>query len=296
MALLDGQHLIASFYTLSGAPVFEPARHPFADRVAAAAAAGFTGIGITPDDVDATLAAGLSRADLRAILTEHGVAIAELEGTGEWYLLDERGAASRREEERLHALADLFGPCQMNVGVIGDAGAQLPRETMIERFAALCDRAAPYGIVVVLEPLVIGTLQTVAEAVAIVAGAARRNGGVLIDSYHVFRGPEALQEALAPVTPEHVMAIQLGDALAQPRGSIYEDCCNHRVVPGEGELALVDLLVGLDRAGLDLPIAIELMSAELRALPIDEAARRVAAQTRAVLAAARVASGLGAGS
>ena len=43
---LGRDELIASSYTLSGAPVFEPPRFSFAERVAAAAKAGFAGIGV----------------------------------------------------------------------------------------------------------------------------------------------------------------------------------------------------------------------------------------------------------
>jgi hypothetical protein len=47
---LGRDDLIASSYTLSGAPVFEPPRFSFAERVAAAAKAGFAGIGIAIED------------------------------------------------------------------------------------------------------------------------------------------------------------------------------------------------------------------------------------------------------
>jgi len=282
MGFLDATDLTASYYTLSGAPVFEPARHPFADRVAAAAAAGFTGLGTTVEDVAAIAAAGLSRAGMREVLAEHGVEISELEGLGAW----ERGE-SRDVEEELYELADAFGARRLNVGVIElDGAAPVPRDELVARFAELCDRAAEHDVVVGLEPLVLGSLRTPAEAAAVVAEAARPNGGVLLDSYHLFRGPGPLEDLLAGIVPEQVVAVQINDALAEPRGSVFDDCCAYRLVPGEGEQPLVAFLAALGRMGVSAPIAVELMAEELRSLPVGEAAERIASSTRAVLARA----------
>ncbi len=47
---LAREDLIAAFLTLSGAPAMKPARFPFADRVAAAAAAGYAAMGLDSAD------------------------------------------------------------------------------------------------------------------------------------------------------------------------------------------------------------------------------------------------------
>ena len=120
--LLDGAGLVASYYTLSGAPVFEPSRYPFVDRVAAAQRAGFAGLGMTVEDFDAVVASGLSPAGMRELLDTHEVGVPELEGIGPW---DRDGAdreRSRRTEERLYELAELFGSRRLNVGVIDGDG------------------------------------------------------------------------------------------------------------------------------------------------------------------------------
>jgi sugar phosphate isomerase/epimerase len=76
---LGRNDLIASYYTLSGAPVGQPARFSFEERVAAAAAAGFAAIGLTVEDYGACRDRGLSTADLRRILADCGITVAELE-------------------------------------------------------------------------------------------------------------------------------------------------------------------------------------------------------------------------
>ena len=77
--------LVASFFTLTGAGFGEPPRHGFAQRCAAARA-GFTGIGLHVDDLPRTVAAGLSVADMRAVLADHALAVVEIEFVGGWAL------------------------------------------------------------------------------------------------------------------------------------------------------------------------------------------------------------------
>src|SRR2546430_536850 len=57
----------------------------FRERVEAAAAAGFTAISLWGRDYRRGRAEGLSDADLRALLADHGPAVAELDGVGQWW-------------------------------------------------------------------------------------------------------------------------------------------------------------------------------------------------------------------
>src|SRR5262245_34655174 len=141
---LGRNDLIASYYTLAGAGVGQPARFFFAERVAAAAVAGFSAVGLLIDDYAACRAAGLSDADMRAILDDHGIAVAELEFLFDWARDDERGTLARRVEDRLYTIADAFGARHINVGDINPAGESAPQSLVIDRFAALCDRAAEH--------------------------------------------------------------------------------------------------------------------------------------------------------
>ena len=74
-----------------------------------------------------------------------------------------------------------------SVCVVCAAGEMPTVEDMTERFAAVCDRAAEHGLIVGLEPIVLGGLRHVAQAAEVVTGAGRPNGGVTVDLYHVFR-------------------------------------------------------------------------------------------------------------
>jgi len=276
--------LIASHYTLAGAGVGEPARFSFAERVAAAAAAGFAGIGILAEDYVACRASGLSDADLRSILDGHGVRVAELEFLFGWARADDRQAWARRTEDQLYAIADALGARHLNVGDLDPAGDLPPLDVVAERFAALCDRAARHRLLVAIEFLPWTDIPDVRTAWEIVRRAGRRNGGVLVDAWHYFRGA-GNEAALRAVPADAIVAVQLDDADAAS-GAPYEDTLRRRL-PGEGTFDLVGLVRLLDTMGVDAPVSVEIISPEHAVRPASEAARAAHDATCAVLAHAR---------
>jgi sugar phosphate isomerase/epimerase len=292
LGLLDTDNmLVASFATLSGMPVFQPSRHPLADRVAAAAGAGFGGIGMEVGDYESMRRGGLSPQNINEILALHGVVVREVEGIGDWLAVGgDAEAEARRTAERLFEIAHAVGAPVTPVAVFVGPDEMPSSDVIAERFGDLCDRAAEYGLTVALEPVALGALQTVAQAAEVVTAAARPNGGVCVDSYHCFRVGERVSDAFATVAAENIVSVHFADARAEPDGALWDDCLSHRRIPGEGEFPLVELLVALDRLGVDAPIAVEIFSDELWPRPIDEALKLVAGGTRAVIASARAAT------
>jgi sugar phosphate isomerase/epimerase len=292
LGLLDDDNmLVASFATLSGMPVFQPSRHSLADRVAAAAGAGFGAIGMEVGDYELIRRGGASPQDINAILGQHGVAVREVEGIGDWLAVGGAAEAeARRQAQQLFEIAAAVGAPVTPVAVFVGPDEMPPLEVIAERFGDLCDRAAEYGVTVALEPVVLGALSTVAQAAEIVAAAARPNAGLCVDSYHCFRVGERVSDVVATVAADRIVSIHLADAWAEADGALWDDCLSHRRIPGTGEFPLIDLLTALDGLGVDVPVAVEIFSDELWPLPIDEALRRVASGTRAVIASARAAA------
>ena len=284
---LSSRDLTASYYTLSGAPTGRPSRFGFEERVAAAAEAGFAGVGMSDVDYTALLASGRTDAELRSVLDEHDVCVAELEFLRGWARDGEAATRAHAAEEIFYRMAGALGARQLNVGDIirpgGDGIEDLDRAA--ERFAALCDRAAEHGLLVALEFLPFSDIRDEAVASRFVEAAGRPNGGLLVDSWHHFRGANDLP-MLEAVPPERVLGIQFDDADAEPVGDLLEDSM-HRRLPGEGVFDLVGFIRTLDRMGVDAPIAVEVISAEQQALPVREAARRAFETSAAVIAEAR---------
>jgi len=277
------EELVASYYTLTGAPVGQPPRFSFEDRVAAAAAAGFSGIGLLSEDYAALRAAGHRDADLQRVLDDHGLRIAEVEFLFGWATED---PASGELEATLLAMVDAFSPHHLTCGELGPPGSGPSLDLTIERFAGLCDRAAEHDTRVALEFLPWSAVPDLRTAWTIVEGAGRSNGGVLVDAWHYYRGrPD--DGLLRSLPPSAVAGVQLDDADELPEGSAMEDTILRRRLPGAGSFALEDLVRTLDLIGVDVPYSVEIMSTEEQARPVAEAATRAHDASAAVLRRAR---------
>jgi sugar phosphate isomerase/epimerase len=152
-----------------------------------------------------------------------------------------------------------------------------------DRFAALTELAARHGIQTVVEPvpgLTIGDLPTALAARDYVG---RPDFRLLIDTMHLVRSGSGPAD-LAAVDPKHIGYAQLNDTTLQPRLDNYmEEAMFERMVPGEGELPLMDILSVLPD---DIVLEIEVPRRSLalagvspidRVRPCVEAARRLLA-------------------
>ncbi|HEY8514641.1 MAG TPA: sugar phosphate isomerase/epimerase [Candidatus Binatia bacterium] len=257
----------------------------FRERVAAARAGGFAAISVRVRDVvRAREQEGLTDDDLRALLDEHGLVVAEMEALGDWRPGAQLGRRQVRADEML-ALAQALGA--RSISVVDGPGEPLPVEAAAAAFAALCDRAAALDLLLHLEfwP---GSRVDLATAARIVEAADRPNGGILVDAWHLARTAGG-RELLRTVPGGRILALQLCDSplVDGPEPDYMSATLERRLLPGEGELDLVGLLRELDAAGCAAPISVEVWSKELAARPPLEVARRAGDAMCAVLARAR---------
>ncbi len=151
-----------------------------------------------------------------------------------------------------------------------------------DRFGELCDHAAPAGITVVVEPTLLYSVATLAEARQVVALAGRPNGGILADNLHIDRAGGAALEVLRRLDSALLPYAQLCDAPAAAadgsRTGLFNDARNGRCLLGKGELPLREFLAALpDRT----PLSLEIRSRELRERYPDAAKRAAAVHTNA---------------
>ena len=134
-----------------------------------------------------------------------------------------------------------------------------------ERFAELCDHAAPAGITVVVEPMLLYSVATLAEAEQVVALVGRPNGAILADNLHLDRAGGAPLEVLRRLDPSLLPYAQLCDAPAAPadgsRTGLFEDARNDRRLLGEGALPVREFVAALP-AGI--PLSLEIRCRQLR--------------------------------
>ena len=262
---------------------------PFAERLSVAADAGFRYVSLWGRDIAAARAEGRSDADLRAMLADHGLGVAEVDPAW-WWLpgaaesgstrpsTPRRSSASAKRE--LLAMAEAVGARSLNaVDVFGGTWGV---DDAAEAFAGLCARAAEHDLLVHIEWLPWSKIPDLATARAIVEVADAPNGGLNIDAWHLVRAGVRLEE-LAAVPGDRILGIQLDDGPAAAEANLVEATLHHRRLPGDGEFDLVGLLRALAATGTTAPLGVEVFSDTLHELGPLEAARRAADTTRTVL-------------
>jgi sugar phosphate isomerase/epimerase len=136
-----------------------------------------------------------------------------------------------------------------------------------DSFAGLVAAAVPYGIRAVVEFMAYRSVATLPDAVAIAARSG--GGGILVDALHVQRCGVRLDE-LRAVDPGLISYVQLCDALLKAPADPVHEARAARLLPGEGQLPLLELLAALPD---DIPVAVEAPADADGASPREFAAR-----------------------
>jgi len=170
------------------------------------------------------------RRDLVRCMADLGVRISLLEGFG---------VAPGEDVRRFEADLDLL--CEMKGDRINVVSLDMDIARTIEQFGVLAELARGRGIEVCTE-IGPGPIHNLATAVMVAEAVKAPNFKLLIDTMHFFRFGSTVQE-LAAVDPSLIGYVQLCDAPAA-RGSMryMDEAFYERMVPGEGELPLPDLL------------------------------------------------------
>ncbi|MDR3654961.1 MAG: TIM barrel protein [Mycobacterium sp.] len=213
------------------------------------------------------------RRDVLAAMAHRGVSIS----LGDGFLVLP-GAEIRRFSGDLDALAELSVPRINVVSLDPDLGRTF------DQFAELTALAAQRGIQTVVEPVPGLTVADLPTAQAAREHVGRTDFRVLIDTMHLVRSGSSAAD-LAAIEPDCIGYAQLNDTTLRPRMDNYmEEAMFERMVPGEGELPLLEILSALPR---DVVIEIEVPRRSLalagvspidRLRPCVEAARRLYSQ------------------
>ncbi|MEU4673448.1 sugar phosphate isomerase/epimerase [Amycolatopsis sp. NPDC023774] len=252
--------LVASHVTLSGAGFTEPARFSLADRCAAAAGAGFTGIGLHANDLSASSASDPIR--------RHGLELVEIEFLSGWALGTDPAAVASTEE-RAFALADQVGARYLS------AGEYQPGPLNFARAAAAlrerCVRAAVHGLRIAVEPFPWSAIRDVPTALHLLELADAPNAGLLVDTWHFFAAGGRIPD-LARIPPELILAVQLNDGPSTVSGDLLTVSRNTRLLPGDGTFDLRSVIRVLSESGYEGVYTAEIGNPAFRALPVEEAA------------------------
>jgi sugar phosphate isomerase/epimerase len=259
---------------------------PFRTLVEAAAAGGFAGLSIFPSEVyQAALASGLEAREMRSILDDHGVVVNDVDPLVCTGNVTDAGAGGmgKAAEAMIFEAGEELGAAFVNVVFM--ATQPLSVEHGAEIFAGVCRRAAEHGLIPYLEFVPFMSVRDARTAWAIVEVAGQPKSGVMVDSWHCFRG-STVEEDLRAIPGERVLGIQLNDAPAEPMANPVEETLHHRLVPGEGDIDLVAHMRLLKEIGSPAPRSVEVFSDALLAsgspreiaIEVGDAIRKIRAQ------------------
>jgi sugar phosphate isomerase/epimerase len=212
--------------------------------ISAAGHAGFASVGlattsVTPEVVPLLDRAGVRCLDVLALIVS-----------------DDRDRTLAGAESVAEAASAVAAPWVLAVFRSSD------RETIARAAAIISESGARMGVE--FSPL--GTVPTIPAARELVEGAGPERAGVVIDSWHVLHGPTPWDD-LGAVPLDRIAYVQFSDGFAPVS---MEETMNRRALPGEGELELERFASTLLERGWDGVVSVEVLSEELRALPIEE--------------------------
>jgi sugar phosphate isomerase/epimerase len=270
--------LLALYWTVCGPAEVHIGREwstfEWRDRCAEAARVGFKGIGLWHADIEHQLETRSLR-EMKQIFDDASLEYLQVEFLADFFV--DPGEPARAESDRLRKVlfdtAAEFGAHHIKVGNIPGTPCEL--DTLTERFAELCDDAANHTDATVAYEFMpfdvnVGTLDA---ALQLVEGANRRNGGLAIDTWHMGKlgiAPDDLRR----IPLQYLSWVELSDGQHQNMDDLVDETVNHRRLPGEGEFDLPGYVDAAREVGYQGPWGVEVISEEIRSLPIEEAFQR----------------------
>ena len=277
--------LVATAWISAGdtSPMRAPATSPvpIAERVAAVADAGFTGMGLIADDLR-VVRDSIGFAGLRNMIADHGLTHVEIELIERWWVPRGEVGNSYQVRELLFEAADVLSPAFVKIG--SELGLPTPHpERLIAPLRELATQAAEHGTRIAIETMPFSIISTVPMGTEIIAAAAHPGIGLLVDAWHVFRAGTSLEELRAALTPGLIFGVELDDAARAVAGTLFEDTVDHRLLCGEGSFDLHGLVALLREKGFDGPWGVEILSSSFRRLPVTQALKLAAESALTVL-------------
>ena len=229
------------------------------EQLEIAGQAGYDGIEPWIPDLEAYQESGGSLAELRARITDLGLAVESAIGFAEWIVDDPAKRAAgldqaRRDMERVARI----GGARIAAPPAGAVqGPALELAVVADRYRALLGVGEETGVVPQLEVWgFAANLSRLAESTFVVMEASHPDACLLPDVYHLYKGGSGF-EGLRQLGPHAVQVFHLNDYPNLPREQIAD---KDRVLPGEGVAPLGTILGILRDNGCAPVLSIELFN------------------------------------
>ena len=232
---------------------------PVLQKIETAARAGYAGIELWHDDIDAHLASGASLQDLRKCLDDNGLKVPTTIHMKDWFQPagEIHVQAMDTARRKLEQAAVLGAPFTVSGPPHGKADRALGKR----HYHELLDLGAQFGVRPAFEYLgFVEDIRTIDDAIEIVVGSAHPNACLVLDPFHCYVGLGGV-ESIAKLTTEQVAVSHFNDAPAEPAPHTQRD--PDRVMPGDGAIDLkryCDLLRQINYTGF---LSLELFRPDL---------------------------------
>lgn len=248
-------------------------RSPFiADQIAdlpaqieAAADAGFSWMGIDRPSIDQHCERGGTLEELARGLDARGVKCFELQPL----VVTDDERQTLADAERLGELVDALRPPWVQCGLSGEVSP-----AALANFRRAGEMLAGLGARLAVEFLPFVPLCSIAKTRALLDATEVPGAAIVVDTWHFFHGPDDWSD-LDALTLDELAYPQFDDHPPLLGDDLMEETTERRVLPGDGVFDLSRFAKTLRDKGYSGPVSVEILSAELRRLPLPEFARRV---------------------
>lgn len=178
------------------------------------------------------------------------------------------------DAEQAARVAEVLRPdwVQINVNVAPDDAACRAMER-------ICDIIMPTGARVAIEYLSVMPVDSLSSTRLLVEAAGKDRAGIMVDSWHHFRGPDSMAD-LEALPLDLIAYLQFDDAPPMVGDDLLFEMMERRTFPGEGELDLTGFCDVLRRKGFNGMVSAEVLNREWRDQDIGVFAARAQAATR----------------
>jgi sugar phosphate isomerase/epimerase len=270
--------LLALYWTVSGPVDVHVGREwslfEWSDRCANAAKSGFRGIGLWHSDIEHQLETCTLK-EMKQIFDDAGLRYLQVEFLADFFVApgDPLREDSDKRRKLLFETAAAFDAHHIKIGNIPGTPCEL--DALIESFAQLCLDAAGHTDAKVAYEFMpfdvnVNTLDT---ALKLATEAGQPNGGIAIDTWHMAKlgiAPDDLRR----IPPQYLTWVELSDGQFENMEDPIDEVVNHRQLPGEGEFDIPGYVEACRAVGYEGPWGVEVLSEELRNLPIEEEFQR----------------------
>lgn len=250
----------------------------FEDRVKAAKAAGYEGIGLRAETYVDALNEGLTDQDILNILAKYDIAVTEVEYIVQW-AEEKRSYEQKYKEQMCFHMCRLFNVGHINCGLMENYSIEYTAQKLKE----LCGRAG--DLIIGVEPMPYSGLPDFDKAYAVVEASGCENAMLILDTWHWVRADQPYRKLTAQQAAK-VISIQINDAYERPYASaiLRDESMHDRLAPGTGAKDTAGFVKMIKDASISPKvIGVEVISDAILAQGLDYASEHTFKHTVKVL-------------